>query len=123
MASTVARDRLEAAVSHQRAGRFREAVGILQELLHAAPKDADLMQRLGAALAALGQPAQGAPLMAASLELQPGRPSVLLNLARALLALARPEDAPRRRKAPAAARKRWRASARRCGWRRTMRVR
>jgi tetratricopeptide (TPR) repeat protein len=95
MTSTVARDRLEAAVSHQRAGRFREAVAILQELLHAAPKDADLMQRLGAALAQLGQPAQGAPLMAASLELQPGRPSVLLNLARALLALARPEDALR----------------------------
>jgi tetratricopeptide (TPR) repeat protein len=93
MTSTVARDRLEAAVSHQRAGRFREAVAILQELLRAAPRDADLMQRLGVALAQLGQPAQGAPLMAASLELQPGRPSVLLNLARALLALGRPEAA------------------------------
>ena len=95
MTSTVARERLEAAVAHQRAGRFREAVAILQELLRAAPKDADLMQRLGAALAQLGQPALGAPLMAASLELQPGRPSVLLNLARALLALGRAEDALR----------------------------
>jgi len=95
MTASVSRERLEAAVQHQRAGRFREAVVIFQELLHAAPNDADVMQRLGVALAQLGQPEQGAPLIAASLQLQPARPSALLNLARALLALGHPEDALR----------------------------
>ena len=90
MTATVSRERLEAAVQHQRAGRFREAVAIFQDLLHAAPNDADLMQRLGVALAQLGQPERGAPLMAAALQLQPARPSALLNLSRALLALRRP---------------------------------
>jgi tetratricopeptide (TPR) repeat protein len=89
------RDRLELAVRHQQAGRLREAVAIYQELLQASPGDADVMQRLGVALAQSGLHAQGAQLLAHSLQLSPKRPSVLLNLARAWLALDRPEDALR----------------------------
>ena len=53
------------------------------------------MQQLGVTLAQLGGHEQGAGLLAASLEIKPDRPPVLLNLARALLALQRPEDALR----------------------------
>jgi tetratricopeptide (TPR) repeat protein len=91
--STANRERLELAVRHHLAGRLREAVGIYQELLRATPNDADLMQRLGVALAQLGVPEEGARLMSASLELKPDQPRVLLNLSRALLALGRAEDA------------------------------
>jgi tetratricopeptide (TPR) repeat protein len=51
------------------------------------------MQRLGAALATLCRTAEGAQWMARSLELKPDRPTVLVNLARALLALGRYDDA------------------------------
>jgi len=93
MSSTANRERLEAAVRHHTAGRLREAVGLYEEVLRAAPDDADVMQRLGTALAQLGQFEQGAHLMATSLELKPDRPQVLLNLARALLSLGRTDDA------------------------------
>src|ERR1700676_1723001 len=93
MNSTPDRDRLELAVRHHLAGRLREAAGIYQDLLRATPNDADLMQRLGGALAQLGLPEQGAQLMSASLALKPDRPPVLLNLSRALLASGRAEDA------------------------------
>jgi tetratricopeptide (TPR) repeat protein len=89
------RDRLELAVRHQQAGRLREATAIYQELLQASPDDADVMQRLGVALAQSGLHAQGAQLLARSLQLSPKRPTVLLNLARAWLALGRAEDALR----------------------------
>ena len=85
--------RLEVAVQHQRAGRLREAATLYRELLQEAPRDADLMQRLGVTLAQLGGHEHGAGLLMASLEIKPDRPPVLLNLARALLALQRPEDA------------------------------
>lgn len=87
------RERLELAVRHHSAGRLREAVGLYQELLRATPNDADVMQRLGGALAELGAHEEGARWMAASLELKPDRPSVLLNLSRALLALGRAQEA------------------------------
>ncbi len=93
MSSSANRERLEAAVRHHDAGRLREAVGLYEEVLRAAPNDADVMQRLGGALAQLGEFEEGAHLMATSLELKPDRPQVLLNLARALLSLGRPEDA------------------------------
>jgi tetratricopeptide (TPR) repeat protein len=89
------RPRLELAVRHQQAGRLREAVTIYQELLQASPGDADLMQRLGVALAQSGLHAQGAQWLSRSLQLSPKRPGVLLNLARAWLALGRAEDALR----------------------------
>jgi tetratricopeptide (TPR) repeat protein len=89
------RPRLELAIRHQQAGRLREAVSIYQELLQASPGDADVMQRLGVALAQSGLHAEGAQLLVRSLQLSPKRPSVLLNLARAWLALGRAEDALR----------------------------
>jgi tetratricopeptide (TPR) repeat protein len=70
-------------------------VTIYQELLQASPGDADLMQRLGVALAQSGLHAQGAQWLSRSLQLSPKRPGVLLNLARAWLALGRAEDALR----------------------------
>src|SRR3569833_4292235 len=93
MIASADRERLEAAARHHAAGRLREAVGLYQEVLRAAPNDAEAMQRLGATLAQLGQFEEGAHLMATSLELRPDRPQVLLNLARALISLGRPEDA------------------------------
>jgi tetratricopeptide (TPR) repeat protein len=95
MKSPSSRERLEVAVRHHLAGRLRDAVDIYEDLLRATPNDADLMQRLGAALAQSGRVAQGATLMSASLELQPDRPQVLLNLARALLSMGRAADALR----------------------------
>ena len=87
--------RLAEAAHHQRAGRLRQAAAIYQDLLREAPRDADLLQRLGVTVAQLGAPEDGARLLAASLEIKPDRPSVLLNLARALLAVQQPEDALR----------------------------
>jgi tetratricopeptide (TPR) repeat protein len=87
------RDRLELAVRHQQAGRLREAVAIYQDILRAAPANADVMQRLGVALAQGGLPEEGARLLARSVELNPNKPTVLLNLARALLTLGRAADA------------------------------
>lgn len=89
------RNRLELAVHHQISGRFRQAATLYQELLRESPDDADLMQRLGVTLAQLGSPDEGARYLAASLEKNPDRPSVLLNLARALVASQRPEAALR----------------------------
>jgi tetratricopeptide (TPR) repeat protein len=83
----VTRKRLEAAVRAHGAGRVQEAAAAYTELLRGDSGNADLMQRLGAALAELGRTAEGAQWMARSLELQPERPTVLVNLARALLAL------------------------------------
>jgi len=79
MSSSLTRDRLELAVRHHRAGRLREAVEIYQDLLRTTPNDADLMQRLGVALAQGGRPEEGVQLMFASLELKPDRPQVLLK--------------------------------------------
>ena len=87
------RGRLELAVRHHGAGRLREAAAIYQDLLSARPQHVDLMQRLGVVLAQLGWHAEGARLLSASLELNPDRPTVQLNLARALLALGRAQDA------------------------------
>ena len=95
MKSPSSRERLEVAVRHHLAGRLRDAVDIYEDLLRATPNDADLMQRLGAALAQSGRVAQGATLMSASLELKPDRPQVLLNLARALLSMGRADEALR----------------------------
>ena len=89
------RDRLALAVRHHQAGQLRDAVAIYQDLLRSSPLDADVMQRLGVALAQSGLHADGARWLARSLELNPGRPSVLLNLARARLALGQPADALR----------------------------
>jgi tetratricopeptide (TPR) repeat protein len=74
---------------------LRQAIVIYQDLLRAAPRDADLMQRLGVAFAQLGAHDQGAQMLAASLEVRPDQPKVLLNLARALLALQRADAALR----------------------------
>ena len=89
------RRRLEAAVRAHRAGRVREAAAAYDELLRQDPGNADVMQRFGAALAELGRAEEGAQWMARSLELQPDRPTVLVNLARALHVLGRDEAALR----------------------------
>jgi len=89
------RERLEAAVRHHRAGRLREAVAGYEELLRADADDADVLQRLGAALAQFGRPDAAAGYLARSLELEPDRPAVALNLARALHEIGREEDALR----------------------------
>src|SRR6202049_1930937 len=87
------RRRLEAAVRAHAAGRVREAAAAYDELLRGDPGNADLMRRFGAALAELGRTAEGAQWMARSLELKQDRPTVLVNLARALLALGQHESA------------------------------
>jgi tetratricopeptide (TPR) repeat protein len=86
---------LATAVRDHRAGRLREAVSGYEALLARTPDDADLLQLLGVALAQLGRHAEGAKLLARSLELQPNRPTVLLNLAQALHTLGREEEALR----------------------------
>jgi len=86
---------LATAVRDHRAGRLREAVSGYEALLARTPNDADLLQLLGVALAQLGRHADGAVLLARSLELQPNRPAVLLNLAQALHTLGREEEALR----------------------------
>ena len=86
---------LATAVRDHRAGRLREAVSGYEALLARTPDDADLLQLLGVALAQLGRHAEGAALLARSLELQPDRATVLLNLAQALHTLGREEEALR----------------------------
>lgn len=68
---------------------------VYEAMLRHDPANADLMQRFGVALAQLGRTEEGARLMARSLELQPDRPTVYTNLARALHALGRHGDALR----------------------------
>src|SRR5260370_17517125 len=89
------RRRLEAAVRAHRAGRVREAAAAYDEILRSYPDNADVMQRFGAALAELGRTEEGAQWMARSLELEPDRPTALINLARPLHALGRDEAALR----------------------------
>ena len=89
------RERLKVAVQDHRAGRLRAAIAAYEELLRRDPGDAEVMQRLGVALAQVGRHADGASLLAGSLEVEPDRPSVLLNLGRALHALGRNEEALR----------------------------
>ena len=97
MSATDRADRasLASAVRDHRAGRLREAVSGYEALLARTPHDADLLQLLGVALAQLGRHADGAALLARSLELQPDRAGVLLNLAQALHTLGREEEALR----------------------------
>ena len=85
--------RLEAAVRAHGTGRVQEAAAAYDELLRNDPGNADVMQRFGAALAELGRTEEGAQWMARSLELEPNRPTVLVNLARALHALGQHEAA------------------------------
>jgi tetratricopeptide (TPR) repeat protein len=85
--------KLAAAVRAHRAGRLREAVLGYEALRRDAPDDADLLQLLGVAHAQLGSCSEAAMLLARSLELQPDRPTVLLNLAQALHTLGREADA------------------------------
>ena len=84
---------LAAAVRDHHAGRLREAVSAYQALLSRAPNDADLLQLCGVALAQLGREAEAARMLARSLEIQPDRPGVLLNLARALHTLRNENEA------------------------------
>ena len=85
--------KLAAAVRAHRAGRLREAVADYEALLQRAPNDADILQRLGMALAQLGSCADAVAFLSRSLDLDPDRPTVLLNLARALHTLGRHEEA------------------------------
>jgi tetratricopeptide (TPR) repeat protein len=86
---------LAAAVRKHREGRLREAVSAYEALLPRAPNDADLLQLLGAALAQLGREAEAAILLARSVEIEPKRPGVWLNLARALHTLRNESEALR----------------------------
>jgi tetratricopeptide (TPR) repeat protein len=89
------RTELESAVRDHREGRLRQAVAAYENLLRQAPEDADLTQLLGVALGQLGNHEAGARFLARSLELEPDRPTVLLNLAHALRTLGREEEALR----------------------------
>jgi tetratricopeptide (TPR) repeat protein len=89
------RERLEAAVRDHGAGRLREAIAGYDELLHAHADDADVLRRLGVALAQFGRPDAAAGYLARSLEIEPDHPAVALNLARALHEIGREEDALR----------------------------
>ncbi len=90
-----ARERLEAALRDHRAGRLREAIAGYEELLSADEGNADLLQRLGVALAQSGRPDAAVEFLGRSVTLEPDRPAVLLNLARALHELRRDEEALR----------------------------
>jgi tetratricopeptide (TPR) repeat protein len=85
--------RLSAAVSAHRAGRLREAVAGYEALLPGVADDADILQRLGMALAQLGRCADAVVWLTRSLNLKPDRPTVQLNLALALHTLGREEEA------------------------------
>ena len=85
--------RLAAAVRAHRAGQLREAVAGYEALLKRTPKDADILQLLGVALAQLGRCADAVAYLGRSLELEGDRPTVLLNLAQALHTLGREEEA------------------------------
>jgi tetratricopeptide (TPR) repeat protein len=85
--------KLAAAVRAHQAGRLREAVAGYEALLRGMPDDADILQRLGLALAQLGSCADAVVFLTRSLNLKPDRPTVLLNLALALHTLGREEEA------------------------------
>src|SRR5258708_2759013 len=85
------RRRLEATVRAHRACRVREAAAAYDEILRSYPDNADVMQLFGAALAELAPTEEGAQWMACSLELEPDRATVWINLARAWPALGRDE--------------------------------
>jgi tetratricopeptide (TPR) repeat protein len=89
------RRRLAAAVGEHRAGRIGQAAAAYEQLLQRHPDDAEVMQRLGVAVAQLGRPVDGARLMSASLQLKPDQPQVMLNLARALLDAGQADEALR----------------------------
>src|SRR5258705_2986624 len=91
--NTSSRQRLQAAIDDHRAGRIRAAASAYQELLQGDPRNADLMQRLGVALAQLGEREGAVRMLVRSLELQPRQPAALLNLARALYELNRHAEA------------------------------
>jgi tetratricopeptide (TPR) repeat protein len=95
VSNTRDRERLEVALHHHRAGRLREAIAGYEELLRENAGNADVLQRLGVALAQSGRPDTAAGYLARSLELDPDRPTVALNLARALHELGREEEALR----------------------------
>lgn len=92
-ADQVQQAKLAAAVRAHGAGRLREAVAGYEALLQRTPDDADVLQRLGVALAQLGSCADAVQLFTRSLSLKPDRPTVLLNLAQALHTLGREEEA------------------------------
>ena len=77
---------------HQ-AGRLREAAAAYETLLRATPDDADVLQLLGVAFGQLGNHEGAALHLGRSLELNPDRPTVWLNLAQALHTLRRHEEA------------------------------
>lgn len=84
---------LEAAVRDHRAGKLREAVQAYTRLLQESnDSDADVLQLMGVAQGQLGNHEVAATCLSRSLELQPDRPSVLLNLAQALHHLGRHAD-------------------------------
>src|SRR5882757_1809706 len=84
---------LEAAVRDHRAGRLRDAVQAYEKLLRDSNEDADVLQLMGVAQGQLGNHEGAASCLMRSLELQPDRPSVLLNLAQALRTLGRDAEA------------------------------
>jgi tetratricopeptide (TPR) repeat protein len=84
---------LEAAVRDHRSGRLRDAVRAYEKLLRDSNEDADVLQLMGVAQGQLGNHEGAAACLMRSLELQPDRPSVILNLAQALRSLGRDAEA------------------------------
>ena len=83
----------EAGLAHHRAGRLPQAEAIYRQILASEPDHADCIQLLGVALLQAGQPDRALDFVVRAVELQPGNSVHHSNMARALRALGRRDEA------------------------------
>jgi tetratricopeptide (TPR) repeat protein len=88
-----ARDTLESARQHHRAGRLEEAKTVYLALLEKNPNDLDSLYGLSLALFAIGQSEQALPLIEKVVQLRPERPDFLYNFGVILNSLNRRAEA------------------------------
>ena len=87
------RDLYQQAVSHMQQGEWDPAIAMLREVVSAVPGNARLHNTLGIALSSSGDAAAAAEQFEQALELEPGYPSALKNLALHEMSLNRPDSA------------------------------
>jgi protein O-GlcNAc transferase len=71
---------LDAAVEHQRAGRFEQAAELYRTILRHQPNHPDALHLLGLTIAHMGKPAEGAELIRRAIAIRPGSARYYLNL-------------------------------------------
>ena len=84
---------MQAAVGHQRAGRFQDAIALYERVLDAQPDQPDALHLLGLALNRLGHPAEALLSVQHAVELVPSHPGYQFSLGNLLLASGRHAEA------------------------------